>query len=216
VSIASPNTFPTFDPNSSLSVTNYIYSIFNIISFILLWVSSVLLLQQYMWGRRRFSNRLRFSFLMVAPLLFFLSQFVVLAMPSAQSDAYLITSYTLMGLVAGLLFGMPFLVASRNVTAQQQRSQAQIQTQASHMQAPLKEYLSLCAYGFILFFLSGTATLVHTPYPPFGLASASFVGLSSYLIFVGQFGESYPFIHFGIDFRLRLNLVFSFMRCFFM
>jgi hypothetical protein len=78
---------------------------------------------------------------------------------------------------------MPFLVVSRSIVTQQWR-QEQGQGQERYTQTPLNEYLSLSTYGFILFFVSGTATIVHTPYPPFGLASVSLVGLSSYLIFV--------------------------------
>lgn len=185
VHVNSRMAFPTLDPNTMMGMINSIYSIFNIISFILLWASSVLLLQQYLKSRR--FVRLRFLFLLVAPLFFFLSQFVVLAIPSAQSDVYLITSYTLQGLVAGLLFGLPFLVIGRSITVSHGSIQKQQQQLQGHSQILLKRYISLCGYGFILFFVSGTATLVHTPYPPFGLASIAFVGLSSYIIFVGLY-----------------------------
>jgi hypothetical protein len=95
---------------------------------------------------------------------------------------------------------MPFLAVSRSITTQQRR---QGQGQERHRQTPIKEYLSLSAYGFILFFVSGTATLVHTPYPPFGLASVSFVGLSSYLIFVGLY---YSAVAISQDSSLRQSI----------
>lgn len=193
--------FPTFGPNSVMSMTNSIYSMFNIISFVLLWICSILLLRQYM-GNRKFSS-VRLLFLLFAPLLFFLSQFVVLAIPSAKSDVYLITSYTLQGLVAGLLFGIPFLFVSRRITIQQCRRGQEQEQEKQYSLAPIKEYLPLSAYGFILFFVSGTATLVHTPYPPFGLVSVSFVGLSSYLIFVGLY---YTAVAISQDSSLRYSI----------
>jgi hypothetical protein len=51
-------------------------------------------------------------------------------------------------------------------------------------------YLSICGYGFILFFSSATATVIHTPYPPFGIASISLVGFSAYYILFGIYSSS--------------------------
>jgi hypothetical protein len=51
-------------------------------------------------------------------------------------------------------------------------------------------YLSICGYGFILFFSSATATIIHTPYPPFGIASISVVGFSAYYILFGIYSSS--------------------------
>ena len=49
----------------------------------------------------------------------------------------------------------------------------------------------LSGFGLMLFFGSNQAVvLVNYPYPPFGLATISFLGLSSYLIFVGIYASA--------------------------
>jgi hypothetical protein len=50
------------------------------------------------------------------------------------------------------------------------------------------EVTCLLLPGFILLFISNQAiVLVEVPYPPFGLITASFMGLASYLILVGLY-----------------------------
>jgi hypothetical protein len=47
--------------------------------------------------------------------------------------------------------------------------------------------LRITAYGLILFFAAGSATVYHTPYPPFGLLTVAVIGPSSYLIAFGVY-----------------------------
>jgi hypothetical protein len=49
----------------------------------------------------------------------------------------------------------------------------------------------LSAYGLILLFVSNQAiVLVSAPYPPFGLVTTSFMGISSYLVLVGIYSAA--------------------------
>ena len=48
----------------------------------------------------------------------------------------------------------------------------------------------IAAYGFILFFIAGSSTASQAAYPPYGLASISFVGLSCYLIYSGLYSSA--------------------------
>lgn len=51
--------------------------------------------------------------------------------------------------------------------------------------------MMISAYGMILLFSSNQASgLVLAPYPPFGLATVSFFGLASYLIFLGIYSSA--------------------------
>jgi hypothetical protein len=51
--------------------------------------------------------------------------------------------------------------------------------------------LTTSGYGLLLLFASNQATvLINSPYPPFGMAAISFVGLSSYLMFVGIYSSA--------------------------
>jgi hypothetical protein len=48
----------------------------------------------------------------------------------------------------------------------------------------------LAAYGFILFYIAGSSYAAQAAYPPFGLASVSFTGLSCYLIYSGLYSSA--------------------------
>jgi len=63
----------------------------------------------------------------------------------------------------------------------------------------------ISAYGFVLLFLSSQAILLvnAVPYPPFGLATVSFIGLSSYMILVGIYCSA---ISVAEDSKLRQSI----------
>ena len=48
----------------------------------------------------------------------------------------------------------------------------------------------IAAWGFTLFYIAGSATASQAAYPPYGLASISFVGLSCYLIYSGLYSSA--------------------------
>ncbi len=48
----------------------------------------------------------------------------------------------------------------------------------------------LAAYGFLIFYIAGSATAAQAAYPPFGLASVSLTGLSCYLIYSGLYSSA--------------------------
>ena len=62
----------------------------------------------------------------------------------------------------------------------------------------------ISAFGLVLLFFSNQAVvLVSVPYPPFGLATVSFLGLSSYLILVGVYASA---ISVSEDSKLRQTI----------
>jgi hypothetical protein len=62
----------------------------------------------------------------------------------------------------------------------------------------------ICEYGFVLLFISNQAiVLVAISYPPFGLATVSFMGLSSYLVLIGLY---YSAISVSQDTQLRKSI----------
>ena len=55
----------------------------------------------------------------------------------------------------------------------------------------VRNYLKLTSIGLILLFLSMQVSgLPLLPYPPFGVISISFLGLSSYLVLIGVYGSA--------------------------
>ena len=47
------------------------------------------------------------------------------------------------------------------------------------------------AYGFILFYITNSASVTVAPYPPFGLISLSFLPLATYLILIGIYSSAF-------------------------
>lgn len=65
-------------------------------------------------------------------------------------------------------------------------------------------YMIMSGIGFVLLFVSNQAVVfVDEPYPPFGFASVSFMGLSSYLVLVGIYSSA---ISISEDSRLRSSI----------
>jgi hypothetical protein len=74
----------------------------------------------------------------------------------------------------GIIFGVAFL------------SVAKILKKDSN----LRNHMIIAAWGFTLFYIAGSATASQAAYPPYGLASISFVGLSCYLIYSGLYSSA--------------------------
>ena len=76
--------------------------------------------------------------------------------------------------VGGILFGVAFWSVAKNITRRE-----------------VREYMTISAYGMVLLFTSNQPLgLTFLPYPPFGLATVSFLGLASYLILVGIYSSA--------------------------
>ena len=92
--------------------------------------------------------------------------------PLGNENAMLnILIFSFGGIIAGILFGISFLSISRTL-----RKNSIVRTQ-----------LMLTAYGFLLFYITGSATASQAAYPPYGLVSVSLIGLSCYLIYSGLY-----------------------------
>jgi hypothetical protein len=155
------------------------YVVTSVMSFILTWAATVLLLHGY-------SKRLglaKYWILVSVPLVYFLGQFQLLFLdlftPLRLSEPILFgVAYTLFFSATipagGVLFGIAFWSVARNITRD-----------------TVRRYMMISAYGMMLLFSSNQAsTLVLVPYPPFGLATVSFFGLASYLLLVGIYSSA--------------------------
>jgi hypothetical protein len=149
---------------------------------------------------RHYSRRLgkiKFWILVSIPLVYFLSQFLTLSLNlfgpllSSQSIFYgvlLTLVFTLSKSAGGILFGIAFWTAIRNI----------------HESSVVRNYMIISAYGLVLLFTSNQANvLVTAPYPPFGLAAASFIGLASYMILLGIYSSAISVSH---DIKLRQSI----------
>jgi MFS family permease len=169
-----------------------LYFLTSVLSFILTWVATVILLKHY---SRRLGSA-KYWIIVSIPLAYFLSQFQTLFLdvftPFRLSDPILFgIVYTLIFSAAkpagGILFGVAFWIIARNLS-----------------RSAIKDYMIISAYGMILLFTSNQPIgLLLVPYPPFGLATISFMGLASYLIFVGIYSAA---VSVSEDTKLRQSI----------
>ena len=161
------------------NIFNSIYVISSILSFIFIWIATVLLLRYY-------SKKLgtaKYWIMVSVPLFYFLSQFqdifIDLFAPFRLSDPILFgivftLVFNMAKPIGGILFGLAFWIISKRVS-----------------QHAIKDYLIVSAYGIVLLLTSNQATaLMVAPYPPFGLVTVSFIGLSSYMLLIGIYSSA--------------------------
>jgi hypothetical protein len=155
------------------------YFVSSVAAFILTWFATILLLNHY----SKKLGKIRYWILVLIPLVYFLSQFesifLNLFVSFRKEDPILFgVIYTLIFSatkpVGGILFGIAFWSTSRNIESK-----------------VVKNYLIISAYGMILIFAANQPVgLTLIPYPPYGLVTISFLGLASYLVFIGIYSTS--------------------------
>ena len=179
VSAETPVYFPTIAPGSVLATLNYSFYILSVISFISVWVGTMILLRHYSVKL----GKLKFWVAMCLPLAFYLSQILVvtlqLPLPFVNSDSISYTFYyrvifTVSSTIGGLLFAQPFFIVSKLIVKN----------------SNMRRHLIVLGLGMVLFFVSGSATVYHAPFPPFGLPTVAVIGFSSYLLFLGLYSAA--------------------------
>jgi hypothetical protein len=174
------------------STLNTLYLATSILGFILMWSATAILLRSH-------SERIgkaKYWFVVSIPLVYFISQFLTLF--SSQLTSVIALSPVLFTLlfvfskpVGGILFGAAFYSVGRSGTTSSPRGNF------------LRDYMTLAAYGVVLFFVSSQSTVAQIPYPPFGVIAASFVGLSAYMMFLGLYSSA---ISVSQDIKLRQSI----------
>jgi hypothetical protein len=169
--------FSAYSPYSTLLNSGYVLS--SIVAFIVTWIATIMLLHHH----SRKLGAAKYWILVTIPLVYFLSQFQPLFLdllfdyrlsnPIVFNVLYTVI-FSLSKPVGGILFGIAFWYMARSMRY-----------------TGLSNYLMIAGYGVLLFFTSNQATvLINLPYPPFGMATISFVGLSSYLLFIGIYASA--------------------------
>jgi hypothetical protein len=158
---------------------NSAFFITSILSFILTWFASILLLRHY----SKKKGRIKFWIIVGIQLVYFLSQFQTSLLniftPLRIADPILFSIiYTLIFTatkpVGGIMFGVAFWSMAKNVNHK-----------------AVKDYMIVSAIGLVLLFTSNQPIgLTLVPFPPFGLPTISFLGLASYLIYLGIYSSA--------------------------
>jgi hypothetical protein len=136
-------------------------------------------------------GRLKFWIIVSLPLLYKFStvlQDFGLVVPSTDSEFFYWYLYASLNATAGgILFGFAFRTVSKTI----------------RQDSPVRDYMIIAAYGFVLMFTSNQVTLVATSYPPFGLATMSFLALATYMVFLGVYSTA---ISVSQDTKLRQSI----------
>jgi hypothetical protein len=154
-----------------------------ITSFSLMWLATAFLMKSYS-GIKGF---IRYWGIMFMSLIYFTGQF----QPMFFGLITLSTISTTLGDIgytifvsaakplAGIMFGLVFWSISRKISKK-----------------VTKEYLLIAGFGMMLLFASNqSAGLSLTPLPPFGIFTAAFFGVSTYLMFIGLYSSAVSVSH---------------------
>ncbi|MGH9975794.1 MAG: hypothetical protein ACRD8Z_08170, partial [Nitrososphaeraceae archaeon] len=181
-----------FDQSTISGKVQIVYVVSHILSFLLLWGSTAMLLHTY----SKKLGKIKFWAIITIPIASFLSIFVlvtpfVMSLSHNSGDADTIfkvtvdaLGYTLPATVSSILFGLPFFMIAKRL----------------NHSSILKDYMIIAGSGFALFALATSGSVMLASYPPLGLASVSFVGISCYLILIGIY---YSTISMSEDVKLR-------------
>ena len=182
--------FPEFDPESLQSQINTVYQVSAIIAYVLTWIGTVMLLRPYIHR----IGKTKFYAIMGSAMVYYLINFPLFVLgyftPTEETDIDVMNNILIFGIAtvfSGIIFGAAFLSIARTL----QKGSA------------LRDYMIIAAYGLLLFYVAGSAMVSQAAYPPFGLASVAFTGLSCYLIYTGLYSSA---ISVSQDLALRQSI----------
>jgi hypothetical protein len=167
-----------FIPADSLQAyLNNIFPILSIFSFVFAWIASSIMLKEY---SNKVGGKVKYWIIVSIPLIFYIGQFFVqfnsqiifqLTSNITSFSIILTIVFIFSKLIGGLLFGIPFWIIAKTV----------------HSYA-IKTSMTIAGFGFIFIFLTNQANgIIVTPYPPFGITTSLFFGLSSFLVMIGLY-----------------------------
>ena len=167
--------FPEFSIGTLGSQIDIIYQVAGGAAYVFTWIGTVKLLYPYI----KKLGRVKFWTIMGGAMIYYLISFPLFVLgyftPSANVDAMTnILIFSLGGIFTGIIFGAAFLSVARTL----------------RKDTALRNHMIMAAYGFILFYIAGSATAAQAAYPPYGLASVSLTGLSCYLIYSGLYSSA--------------------------
>ena len=160
-----------------------IYEVIESLSFIIVWIASIVLTKQYSHKL----GKIKYWITVSIPLIYFLFQYSPLLLEQIGTLSYLLLSegslfYYFYNFVlntvnvgTGILFGISFYILSRSIANNQ-----------------LKYYLIVCATGIMILFSSGISTILTlAPYPAWAIVSLSFILPASFLLLIGLDSATY-------------------------
>lgn len=160
-------------PGTIVYLVNTTQGVTWVISFLLIWCGTILLLRHNFYR----IGKVKFWVLVSTPMAFYtgfyLFSFQLLQLPTSVGSNYLSSLLVVdfSSLIAFILIGAGFRTVAKAL---------------SH--TPLiRDYMMINAYGFILFLTTTNATVSAAGYPPFGLANILLYAPFSFLILTGLY-----------------------------
>lgn len=190
--------FPIMTPTSSGIVSIMYLYVFFIplnLAYLFAWGGCVVLLRYYskVLGRTKF-----FVVISIPMVIFLIANYpTFIAIPTGSFTFYdynLIVFrvlYRLAGTGGGVfIFCVALLSIAKSIKKVQRTS-------------IVSDYMTISAYGVAILAVTLQSPIIHTPYPPFGIASLSFVALASYLFSLGFYFSA---ISISQDIKLRHSI----------
>jgi hypothetical protein len=142
------------------------------VAYVLTWIGTVMLLRPYM----KSFGRIKFWVIMATVMIFYLITFPlellgILSYEDPETAIRNILIFSLAAVFTGVIFGAAFLSVARTL----------------RMGSSVRNHMIIAAYGFLLFYIAGSASVNQAAYPPYGLVSIAFAGLSCYMIYSGLY-----------------------------
>jgi hypothetical protein len=180
--------FPEFSIESVGSQIGLINTVASTAAYILTWIGTVKMLYPYI----KKLGKIKFWTIMGIAMAYYAIEYPLFVLgyftPSENVDAMTnILIFSMAAILSGIIFGAAFLSVARTL----------------RKDSSLRKHMIIAAYGFILFYIAGSASVAQAAYPPFGIVSVSFTGLSCYLIYVGLYSSA---VTVSQDMTLRLSI----------
>jgi hypothetical protein len=186
VTPASKIEYRSFPEGSLLNAFFSYYSYVDYASFLLTLIASALLLYHY----SKKTKRPKIILIIVLPIFGYTAAILdSLNIYDTDTNPNLFDYYifqSLMSISAGVLFAFSFWFISRGLP-----------------ETPVKTFLKITAFGFILLYLSNHVDVNQAAYPPYGINSLSLLPLSSYFVLFGLYASG---LSLSQDITLRQHL----------
>jgi hypothetical protein len=156
-------------------IVDNLYFLTYILSFVTAWVATATLLSNYLHKL----GKLKYLIITVSPMVFFIGQFSAfftneISLIINVDQFFLAAFTTLITTLSKPLGGLMLAIAFWSMA------------KVGKGHADLNRYLIISGFGFLLLFTANQAILMSiAPYPPFGIATITVIGLSAYLVVIG-------------------------------
>ena len=178
--------FSDFPEGSFFDIFFSFYRYFDYASFVLTLIASAILLYHY---TKKTSNP-KIILIIALPILGYTSSILdTLNIYDSDTNPDLFYYYiyiTLVSASAGVLFAFSFWIVSKKLP-----------------ESPVKTFLKITAYGFVLLYFSNNISVTIAAYPAFGVNSLSLLSLASYFVLFGLYSSA---LSLSQDLTLRQRL----------